>query len=594
VVGTELSGRRTSVWAASHRSIIIAACGEAALLVSAFGWRTAIAAEPSGGWADLAQRGWGAIVIVVGTLVWSRGILRIGPLIVATGTAHYCQELRSSNNQLLFCMGFCLAYLWVATFSHLTITWPDGRVRSSPSRVLIAVGYASMIGTQVARYLIDRPYPSWPHGTGRINTPWTKATAVTVIVFTIAIVVFLGHRWLTATPLGRRWSAVAWGGAVITLGLAVFYTIANLLGAPDGMQKHLELFVLYSGLLVGAVAIIVHARRTGTTQSRIAVQVLGNGFALAHPRALQEALAGALGDPQLRIALPAAGEGAYRDVDQNPLSPTSSSPGRVWTPVQRHGRLLAVIEHDGVLDQQHSVAEAVFAIAGMAIENAYLDAERIRQIAESRRRMETAQIEERSRIARDLHDGAQNGLFAVLILLDAVRTQLTPPQTARESAARRDAERAHALLEDASRTLRELTHAVHPAALTEQGLRPALEALANNASIPLTVNVPTARWPSRLEFAAYFIIAEALANIRKHAAATRAEISAREEGAGIVIEIADDGRGGAVPGAGIGLRNMQDRAASAGGTLNIDSPTDRGTRITARLPLELLHEGHAR
>jgi signal transduction histidine kinase len=444
-----------------------------------------------------------------------------------------------------------------------------------------------MVTTQCDRYFAG-PY-------GRLDVAWTAGTALTVIFFLVANAIFLLRRWKTESPAGRWFSAVFWGAAVFVSGLAAMYAVSNLFGAAKIVQNYLELYGLYGGLLAGGLAILVHGRRLRRARWMIASELPGDE-PVTDPASLERPLGKALGDPALRIWI-AGEDDTLADASGGQLPDDAPRQGRILTPIVRGGRRLAVIEHDSALGQQPEVTRAAFAVAGLAIENAILGAARVRQAEEARQqgmesrlRVERARAEERYRIARDLHDGTQNDLLGVHASLSMVIRALTPPETDRESAVQALLQRSCGYLSDVGENLASLVHAIYPAALRHQGLRAAVtEILKGKVSYPLDINIPDARWPAHVEVAAYLIISEALANTGKHARASRAEVTAHQDGACLIIAIADDGDGGAATEArqaGTGLRGMQDRAEAVGGSLEIDSPLGEGTLITIRLPLE--------
>jgi signal transduction histidine kinase len=141
-------------------------------------------------------------------------------------------------------------------------------------------------------------------------------------------------------------------------------------------------------------------------------------------------------------------------------------------------------------------------------------------------------------------------------------------------------------LDEARRELREFAQGIHPAALTESGLVPALTLLARHSTIPVAVDGTIERLPEPIEAALFFVCSEALANVAKHAAASRVSIDLRHERGGVVATIDDDGVGGANPGDGSGLRGLADRVEALGGRLSVESTPGAGTRIVAELPYE--------
>jgi signal transduction histidine kinase len=201
----------------------------------------------------------------------------------------------------------------------------------------------------------------------------------------------------------------------------------------------------------------------------------------------------------------------------------------------------------------------------------------------SRARLVKVGDEQRRRLERNLHDGAQQSLVSVALKLRLVRTRLAA-----------DPDAATRLLDDAMRELdtgleelREIARGIHPAILSERGLRPALEALTERLLLPVEIDIPDERLPEHSEATAYYIVTEALTNVVKHASAASAPVSVRREGAVLRCEVSDDGRGGADPMAGTGILGLRDRAEAAGGTLSVVSPPGRGTVIVAAVPLTM-------
>jgi signal transduction histidine kinase len=196
----------------------------------------------------------------------------------------------------------------------------------------------------------------------------------------------------------------------------------------------------------------------------------------------------------------------------------------------------------------------------------------------SRARLVEVADAERKRIQRNLHDGAQQRLTGVLLTLGRVREA---PQERSELLALAIDELATGLQE-----IRELAGGLHPSVLSERGLAAALKALALSAPLPVELEaLPEARLDERVEAAAYYVVAEALANVQKHAGASEVTVRATSEDGRLVVEVADDGAGGADPAGGSGLRGLADRVEALGGRLRIDSPPGRGTRLRAELPL---------
>jgi signal transduction histidine kinase len=199
----------------------------------------------------------------------------------------------------------------------------------------------------------------------------------------------------------------------------------------------------------------------------------------------------------------------------------------------------------------------------------------------SRARIVEAGDAARRKLERDLHDGAQSRLVALALLLRSARRRAEGQPELAELLDKAQAELSTSLEE-----LRELARGIHPAVLTERGLEPALQALVSRAPLPVTLEAATAeRLPGPVESAAYFVVSEGLANVAKYAQATHATVAIQQVNGSVVVEVADDGVGGADAANGSGLRGLQDRLAALDGTLWLESPAGRGTRLRARIPV---------
>ena len=199
----------------------------------------------------------------------------------------------------------------------------------------------------------------------------------------------------------------------------------------------------------------------------------------------------------------------------------------------------------------------------------------------SRARIVRAGDEQRRKLERNLHDGAQQRLVSLALQIRVARAQL---QSDHEAAAR-SLDGAARELDLALEELRELARGLHPGALTEHGLGTALEALASRLPIAVAIDAPDERLPPDVEATAYYIVSEALTNVAKHARATRADVVIGTDAGVARFEITDDGCGGADPAAGTGILGLRDRAEAAGGTLFVVSPPGKGTVVTATLPI---------
>jgi signal transduction histidine kinase len=197
----------------------------------------------------------------------------------------------------------------------------------------------------------------------------------------------------------------------------------------------------------------------------------------------------------------------------------------------------------------------------------------------SRRRIVEATVEARRQLERDLHDGAQQRLVSMSLDLQLLHGRLADEQ------ALELLDSAVATLGEAQTELRELARGIHPPLLSDRGLGPALDALAQRSAVPVELDLRLAeRLPKEVETASYFVAAEALTNVSKYAEATHASLRVTDADGELMLEVSDDGVGGADPDRGSGLRGLSDRVAALDGELTLDSPVGRGTRVKARIP----------
>jgi signal transduction histidine kinase len=258
--------------------------------------------------------------------------------------------------------------------------------------------------------------------------------------------------------------------------------------------------------------------------------------------------------------------------------------GRVWGAV-------SAVWPNGV--SMPAGAEDRVAAFAELVSYAIANAETRDELAASRARLVEAADEARRRIERDLHDGAQQRLVAAALELTLLDQRLErDPEGARTVLAR-----AREQLDGGLRELRDLARGIHPTVLTDCGLEAALDALVQRAPMPVELRaVVPERLDAVIEAAAYFLVSEALTNVAKYAQADAVSVDVTCTGGSLVVTIADDGVGGADPGRGSGLRGLVDRVEAVGGRLEVSSAPGQGTRLCARLPMNVLGSlnGHER
>jgi signal transduction histidine kinase len=395
------------------------------------------------------------------------------------------------------------------------------------------------------------------------------------------------RRWLISSSALRRLI-----GPVVAAGTAValaesyraYYPLTQLHLAPaipDDVGVPLAWFLNVIRILV-PLGILVGILRLRETRSAIAQAIADVGDAPSSVT-LRDALAGALRDPSLRILPWDHDAGGYRDEAARIVSAPVSTAAATATPVQTADRRLAILVHDPALDEDPSLIAAGVAVTRFVLDNERLGIEIGRQLEEvraSRARIVEAGDVERRRIERDLHDGVQQRLVALAMALRRAgsRTDVDPEAGL---ALQHGADEALVVVEE----VRELARGIHPAILTEAGLRPALQALADRSPIPVELDLRLdAGVGDTAAATAYFVASEALANVAKHAAARTIRLTVRTEGDRLTLSVSDDGVGGADL-SGSGLRGLADRVAASGGTFTVDSGRSGGTAVSAVVPL---------
>jgi PAS domain S-box-containing protein len=254
----------------------------------------------------------------------------------------------------------------------------------------------------------------------------------------------------------------------------------------------------------------------------------------------------------------------------------------VGAPIKLGGRLWGAMAVSTVYESPFPAgAEQRIADFAELVALALANAEAREQLAASRARIVHAGDEERRRLERNLHDGAQQRLVALALTLRLCEARLAGADGETRQLLKRAGEELSAALAE----LRELARGIHPAILTDRGLVPALQMLAARPSVPVELSAPLAdRLPQQVEAAAYYLVAEALTNASKHSGASLVRVTVTRVDGTALVEVADDGVGGADQRGGSGLRGLCDRVEALGGTLDLRSPPGAGTTLRARIP----------
>jgi signal transduction histidine kinase len=526
--------------------------------------------------------------LVVGLMAWQRHPAeRIGLLFTIVGYAWFLPALTRVHAPLPFTIGWLTGSLYQASLAHLALAWPYGRLRSRLDRAVVAANYAWNIGNNIAAMLFWNPRtngcgPACPanlllvHGSARLYSTVGTVASVVGIGLTAAVVALIAWHWRSARSYARRaMTSLVW----VALPIGAYITI---LETPSDLG--LSSLIAYGiGPLILIAAPAAYA--IGMLRAHNARRAVGAALVDLEPgpppARLRDALAAALGDPALQLAFRVP-TGGYTDTNDQAVNPAQSPAGRMLIALDPAGH--SVLIHHEELRHEPDLVQVTVTAACLALEHSRLQAEvqaQLEQVRASRARIVQAGDAERRRLERDLHDGAQQRLVTLSLALGLARSRAsgTDPELVSliESAGK---EAQEALVE-----LRELARGIHPAVLTETGLAGAIQAVVERSPVATTIAaVPAGRIPAAIEATAYFVVSEALANVAKHALADSAQVTIRQLPGRLVVQVSDDGAGGARTDGGSGLRGLADRVASVSGVLRIDSEPGCGTRLEADIP----------
>jgi signal transduction histidine kinase len=530
-----------------------------------------------------------------------------GVALLAVGFMWSLTALAESGSSELYTIGRIATWLIFPGVAYLMLAFPDGRIAPGLDRVIFygvfAVSVFLFIGTApfVAAF---PPLTVWatcaadcpPNALFLLDGQPDVLPAVILVREWLVILIWVGlfasmaSRWRRASPLQRRVIGPVFGAA-IALGLThVSFHVARQVGAPA--QFVVDLSWAWALFVVGVCAAVLFGVLWRRALLSSALVRLGVALrASDRPADVREALAETLSDPTLELLYRDPKAGGWKDARGDPAT---------WPralPAQRAGTVLSDgVDASGIV-MIHDVAlrddpELLHGVAGMVVagrRHQQLTSDLAAAIdeleASGRRATEAADIE-RQRIARDLHDGAQQRLIALRIRLALAEERLrTDPVGGMDDLRTLGTE-----VEVALDELRSIARGAAPARLVDAGLVAGLQAVAQQSPLPVRVEAdPVPRLPAELESALYFTCAEALQNAVKHATGATGVVVTLMQSDGVLrLEIVDDGPG-FVPGVahGRGLRNMRERIAGVGGTLSVASPPGGGTGVVATVPLPI-------
>jgi signal transduction histidine kinase len=516
---------------------------------------------------------------------------RFGSLLCAVGFAWFLSSLLAANSALWFSVGLVVSCWWLGIFLHATLAFPSGRLETPARRAVVLLYYVDVVVVQLAWVLFSRPSAGsgcsgCPNNVFLLEDRPRVASSLLLVeqplvgsAVIAAALYILVQQWRHATGPQRRVVGpvvVSASVCLLVLGVTTFaepfsYAAGQAIGWAGG--------VAFIAVPVVFLAGLVRQRLDRSTVGQLVAELSD----LPGGQGLGGVLRRSLKDPSLRVAYWKADVASYVDeLGKGIELPVSNSLVGV-TLVEREGQQVAALVHDASLADDPALVTGVGAAAGLALENERLHLEVREQLEElraSRLRIVEAGDLERRRLERNLHDGAQQRLLALSLLLgEAERASEGRPQVQVMLKSAR-AELARSLVE-----LRDLALGIHPAVLADHGLVVTLEGVAARAPFPVALTVDlTQRPPFVVEVAVYYLICEALSNTAKHARASSAQVNVKGTGDSIYVEVKDDGIGGADSSRGSGLHGLSDRVATLGGQLNVSSGTGSGTCVQAVIP----------
>ena len=583
---------------ATRRRVILGAIGVIALLFGPFAtYQLTQTAERSPAMllADVAV-GWS--MIAAGLIIADRRPgNRIGPLAILTGFVWFAGDFTSSDVAVVAYLANLMHGWFDPLFALVILAYPTGRISRRIDRAL-AIGFIVVqAGWTLAKAYGDRPIAWWDCPTcvstvGRWFAAYNaldllgRIETLLLTGLSVGLLVAVAARWVSASgPARARQTPVLFAGIVLAGGFILNFVWQTVL-PTSGREPLGELRGIVLDLLriLVAVGLLIGVLRDEAARGRIADLVVRLDGLPPLP-VLQASLRDALGDPSLEVYRWEPASSRFTDASGQVALPPTDGPARAVLAIGTAEAPELVIAHDPALRDDPGLVSAAAAAVRLAVENERLQAEvraQLEAVQASRARIVEAQDDERRRIERDLHDGAQQRLVSLQLSLQMLRRDLGPDA---DPAAVAELDAATVEAAAAISDIRELARGVHPAILTEAGLGPALASLADRAPLPVVVvDELDRRLPSSVEATAYFVTAEAVTNAIKHAGATRVDVRTWLADDQLRLDVRDDGRGGADPSDGTGLTGIKDRVAALGGTISLRSDAGQGTRLEVALP----------
>jgi signal transduction histidine kinase len=521
--------------------------------------------------------------IFAGIVAWRRRPDSFfGPLMIIAGFVTQLSILQWTSQPLLNTVGQLCDLLVAAVWLHLFLAYPSGRLAGRPELAVVIISYIAAVGLQIVILLLGGFNDL--HLLAVVKREAAAETVQNVQLLTLSALSLVGvallwWRWRSLPRWQRRRPAQI----VINCFSLTLVMLAALLTAGTFQLPGFEIIRLATFTAAGLAPLAFLAGLLDARLAKAGVGELLIQLGTDPAPDLQELLAQALRDPTLSLIYWLPQYDSWADQDGSPATLPEPDSRRRAAIVKQDGEQIAALVYDATLGEEPELVEAVSAAAGIALENGRLEAElraRLQELHGSRTRVVEAQQNERRRLERDLHDGAQQRLVALALELGLLAEQAGDDPSTQTRLKRARTEVAQSLDE-----LRDIARGLHPAVVSGHGLRVALESLV--AAAPLEVQLQTDGLPrlaEPLEVAAYYVVSESLTNAAKHAQAERLTVDVRMIGNTLITEIVDDGIGGADSERGTGLRGLADRIEALNGRLRIWSAAGQGTRVRAEIP----------
>ncbi|HEY7102632.1 MAG TPA: histidine kinase [Mycobacteriales bacterium] len=531
----------------------------------------------------LVLLGWTTVPFVVaGMIAWRRRPdSRFGPLLIAAGLVTPLSTLQWSDQPALNTIGQLSDLLLPAVWLHVFLAYPTGRVTGS-RRLIVAAGYVAAVVVQVL--VLTLGGFDERHLLAVVRRPDLAESVQNVQLLALAGlclvgVVALARRARAAGPAPRRRIALL----VDSFGAALVM-VAALLVAGTFQLPGFEILRLVTFGVVGLAPLVFLLGLLDARLARSGVADMVVRLSIDPAPNLRDLIARALRDDSLTVAYWLPQYGSWAGADGEPVTLPGPAGDRGVTVVEQRGEPLAALLYHPSLREEPELVAAVGAAAAISLENGRLQAEllaRLQDLRGSRSRLLAAAQDERRRLERDLHDGAQQRLIALSLELGLLQGALDGDPDARSRLEHARREVAVSVQE-----LRDIARGIHPAVVSGHGLTVALESVAARTGMPLELHVDhIPRLPENVEVAAYYVVCECLANTGKHAGTGSAVVDVAVVGGMLLVEVRDDGVGGADPGRGSGLRGLADRVEALDGRLRVETPPGGGTRVRAEIPI---------